>query len=78
MASLARTLPPARLVRGPRPPVAAALDLLEDGPPDWYQRLGALAARHCCPTRWQALYDAQPDALAASVFLRARSPTITD
>ncbi len=49
-----------------------ATDLLEDGPLDAYQRLAMLAARHCDAAQWQCLYDALPDALAASVFLRAR------
>lgn len=50
---------------------AGTTDLVEDGPPEWFQQLATLAARACAPAVWIKLYEALPDALACSIFIHA-------
>lgn len=46
-------------------------DLLDDGDLEWFRRLARLAAANCSDEQRRALFQALPDALAASVWLSA-------
>lgn len=49
-------------------------DLLDDGPVDWFQRLGALARAHCSDAQQASLCLALPDALAVRAWGSAGLP----
>jgi hypothetical protein len=49
-------------------------ELVDDGAPEWYQRLATLAQAHCTASSWLKLYEALPDMLSASLFIAALTP----